>query len=242
MTDLPPLTLGAWLRHDFIMAEVDRVQPRSVLEMGAGRGAMGARIARRLQSVRYVAVEPDRASREVARSRLAAHGIVLEDIAEADAGEVDLLASFEVLEHIADDEGALREWSSKLRSGGALLLSVPAGADRMGPSDHAVGHLRRYDKADLERLLDAAGFDIVELRATGFPLGHGLDAARDLVARRRSSHSTHDVDERTAGSGRFLQLDAIGPLLAVISAPFRLLQRPFVDRGNSWFVSAVKRA
>lgn len=46
---LPPLTLNAWLSHDYIVAEVCRLPAgAAVLEVGAWQGAMGTRLAQRL--------------------------------------------------------------------------------------------------------------------------------------------------------------------------------------------------
>ena len=48
MSALPPFTLNAWLRYDLIertLAGLDGIE--SVLEIGAGRGALGARLATR---------------------------------------------------------------------------------------------------------------------------------------------------------------------------------------------------
>ena len=58
--DAPPFTLNAWLRYDLIertLAGLDGIE--SILEIGAGRGALGARLAMRY---RYVGVEPDELS------------------------------------------------------------------------------------------------------------------------------------------------------------------------------------
>ena len=66
--DAPPFTLNAWLRYDLIertLAGLDGVE--SILEIGAGRGALGARLATRY---RYVGVEPDELSCEAAKEVL----------------------------------------------------------------------------------------------------------------------------------------------------------------------------
>ena len=65
-----PLTPNASLRYDL----VQRMLPAGVtdvLEVGCGQGAAGARLAQRF---RYLGVEPDRESWEVARRRIAAVG------------------------------------------------------------------------------------------------------------------------------------------------------------------------
>ena len=122
----------------------------------------------------YVGVEPDLASAAVAASRLAhidGAQFRMGGIERVGADEVfDLLCAFEVIEHIDDDLGALSEWARHLSDDGHVLISVPAHMRRFGTSDAAVGHFRRYDAIDLDRLFDSLGFEIVERR--GYR-GHG---------------------------------------------------------------------
>ncbi len=223
----PPLSLHAWLRFD----AARRLLPgeaRRVLEVGAGQGAAGALLARGRE---YVGLEPDAASYEVARRRLQGLGVVhpLDDTAFAAMRPepFDAVCAFEVLEHLGDEQAALVRWRGLARPGGWLLVSVPAGRSRMGAADLRAGHLRRYEREDLERALAAAGLTEVRVLAYGFPLGYALEAARNAIARRALDPSL-DQAERTAGSGRWLQPpDALALATRAVSAPFRLAQRPF---------------
>ncbi len=64
----------------------------------------------------------------------------------------------EVLEHIEDDRGALREMTSALEPGGRLALTFPHRQDFYAVDDRFVGHHRRYDLADMASLLRESGF------------------------------------------------------------------------------------
>jgi SAM-dependent methyltransferase len=219
-----PLSPLAWQRYD----AVERLLPagvRTVLEVGAGLGSLGARLARRFE---YTGLEPDRVSFEVAVQRVGSAGRVLclraEDLEARSA--FDLVCAFEVLEHCEDDRAALATWLGHVRPGGYLLVSVPFRRDRFGPWDERAGHYRRYDRLDVVETLSGAGLRSVETIAYGFPLGSATEVARNAIARLERSGRT--MDERTAASGRSLQPPAwAAGATRLASAPFRYLQRPF---------------
>jgi SAM-dependent methyltransferase len=228
---LPPLTVMATLRWDIVSRFLDTIAPvGSVLEIGAGQGAVGVRLAQR--SGRYVGVEPDATSHAVAVQRIRA-GSSGGDVVHGDSSLVspealfDLVCAFEVLEHIDDDVAALRDWSSRIRPGGHLLISVPAWQRRFGPMDELVGHFRRYDPEHLRGVLAAAGFVETVERLYGFPLGYALESTRNLMAQRRSRQSPTSMAERTSTSGRLFQPSrpAFGAAISAVTAPFRALQR-----------------
>lgn len=70
----------------------------------------------------------------------------------------DAVTMFDVLEHIEDAAGALRESHRVLWPGGALVLSVPAYKKLWSAHDEALHHFRRYEKHELHRALKSAGF------------------------------------------------------------------------------------
>ena len=240
--DAPPFTLNAWLRYDLTertLAGLDGIE--SILEIGAGRGALGARLATRY---RYVGVEPDELSCEAAKEalgRLGSGEMVCGDVSALPAGAVfDAVCAFEVLEHIEDDGAALRSWRERLRPGGSLLMSVPLYQRRFAAADRFVGHFRRYDPEPLGELLEAAGFTEVKLQTFGFPLGHLLERARNLLA--RVAKPDEGQAERTGASGRRFQPSGRqGLATQALSAPFRVLQRPFYDTRLGAGLFAVAR-
>jgi glycosyltransferase involved in cell wall biosynthesis len=235
-----PLTPNAWLRYDVIT----RVLPagiRDVLEVGCGQGALGVRLAQRYQ---YLGLEPDPVSWAVAQRRISAAGRGEVRNIRFDAlgpEQFDLVCAFEVLEHIDDDATAVHEWTARLRPGGWLMMSVPAHQGRYGPADELAGHFRRYDPEAMTALLTKCGLTGIEVRQYGFPLGYTLEAARNLIARRRLTAAPGgSVAERTAASGRLLQpaSRAVGAATRYGTAPFRLLQRGFTGTGTGLIVLA----
>jgi SAM-dependent methyltransferase len=140
---------NAWL--------VERAAPwlrGRVLDAGAGIGTHTGRLRERADEV--VALEPD--PELAAMLRLQVPGVeVVEGDAQAIEGPFDAIVCFNVLEHIADDEGALRRFRELLAPGGALLLLVPAHPALYGSLDRTFGHERRYASAGLRGKLVRAG-------------------------------------------------------------------------------------
>ena len=235
---LPPLSANAWLRWDV----VSRMLPphaRDVLEVGCGQGGFGTRLATRY---RYVGIDLDESSAEVARARLAALGPAASgEIRDGDLSVLapderfDVVCAFEVLEHIEDDRAALLEWSQRLRPGGWLLLSTPASQHRFGPFDEIVGHFRRYEPAALAGLLTEVGLVDPQVTSFGMPLGYVLEAGRNAVGRRRLARVEGTaMMTRSQGSGRLLQPNgrAAGTAMRLGTLPFRAAQRAFPHRGT----------
>lgn len=233
LDEIAPLSPSAWLRYDV----VERAIPagvKSVLEVGCGRGAFGARIARRYE---YLGLEPDEESFTVAKGRIAAVGAgEVRNVTTAELGTqtFDLVCAFEVLEHIEDDAAALRDWVSRVRPGGWLLLSVPADQHRYGPMDKLVGHFRRYSPAELTTRLNGAGLNEVSVRRYNFPLGQVLESGRNAIGQRKLTTASGSVAERTAASGRTFQPGGavMGSVNRMGTAPFRRLQNFFPDKGT----------
>lgn len=72
---------------------------------------------------------------------------------------------FNVLEHLKDDKGALKNIYKLLKIDGYLLLIIPAHRILFGEMDKALGHHRRYEKKDLEMLLRRSGFFVEKTRS-----------------------------------------------------------------------------
>jgi SAM-dependent methyltransferase len=74
----------------------------------------------------------------------------------------DLVTSFDVLYHawVTDDRGAVAELARVLRPGGLLLVRVPALRILWGAHDVEVQSRHRYTRAEIGRLLEAAGLEL----------------------------------------------------------------------------------
>jgi SAM-dependent methyltransferase len=73
---------------------------------------------------------------------------------------IDSVLYINVLEHIENDSKELSTAYRALRSGGYLLVFVPALQWLFSEADSNIGHFRRYYKKDLVRLVENAGFSV----------------------------------------------------------------------------------
>jgi SAM-dependent methyltransferase len=130
-----------------------------ILELGAGTGHNLAMLSR-FGTVE--ASELDPVARGIASERLGREvkEAALPDLSMFPAESYDLIALLDVLEHVPDDKGSLAAIKTRLKPGGALLLTVPANPWMWSAHDVAHHHHRRYRKAEIEKLALEAGYEI----------------------------------------------------------------------------------
>lgn len=127
----------------------------TVMDFGAGSGQFAAPLSKR--GLDIVALEPD----SHLRQRLAQQGLkAVASLQHVPDNSLQYVYSLNVLEHIEDDVGALRELHSKLVPGARLLIYVPAFPVLYTSMDAKVGHIRRYTRSTLLKAVSAAGFRV----------------------------------------------------------------------------------
>ena len=80
--------------------------------------------------------------------------------------EFKLVCAFDVIEHVEDDRRVFGEVRRVLQEGGTFIFSVPVHVRLWTKFDEFVGHVRRYDPADLATLL--AAHDLVIERSAPY--------------------------------------------------------------------------
>jgi glycosyltransferase involved in cell wall biosynthesis len=97
---------------------------------------------------------------------------------------IDTVLMFDGLQRAPEPKELLARIARVVESGTKLLLQLPAGTDLMGPTDEAAGHLRRFDRGDVEDLVRAAGLELLllesfnRLGALGWRLHHAVGTGR----------------------------------------------------------------
>jgi SAM-dependent methyltransferase len=162
----------------------------TLLEVGAGFGTFCSELRHAGAFERVIALEPSPELAATCRERglktlecpFEAHGLP--------AGSVDVVAAFEVLEHIFDPPAFVAAAAGVLRPGGLLVISVPSmhGFDTLtlGRDANAVDHehLNYFNPGSLRLLLERRGLAVEELLTPG-----QLDV--DLV---RRAHAAGTLD------------------------------------------------
>lgn len=130
-------------------------RPR-ILDAGCGTGGNLGRYARLGEAV---GVDPSPDAVRFCRERglASVHEAGVEELPFED-GSFDLIASTDVLEHVPDEGGALRELRRVAAPGGVLLLTVPAYMWMWSREDDDLHHQRRYTRARLRAAVEGAGW------------------------------------------------------------------------------------
>lgn len=164
------------------------------------------------------------------------------DVMCGDFFELDLQGSFdciitcEVMEHVEADGRFLKRINDLLAPGGQLVLSVPARQKYWTVHDEIVGHLRRYEKPELEQLMASSGFDNARVVSYGWPWVNFLRLPRAMLAnaqaRDRAEWDTHtqtiESNHRQIPQG-------------LSDSPIALITRPGVFAPFAWLSSIFNR-
>jgi glycosyltransferase involved in cell wall biosynthesis len=147
----------------------DTVRPwlgSRVLELGAGIGNMSQHLSRGRKT--YVASDID--EEHMARLRVRFRGRPNLEVCKCDLcdstdfkpllGGFDSVVCLNVVEHVKDDLGALRNIFSALKPGGRAIILVPQDQKAYGTLDEVLGHYRRYSEAQLRARMEEAGFEV----------------------------------------------------------------------------------
>lgn len=166
-------------RHRFLLHALDRHLPKGnkdlrAIDLGGGVGGW----------VRYLSERrPDRfASLALADSSEAAlmaaatvlppttdrYRVDLMDLLMREAWDVAFM--LDVIEHIPDDQRALRETANAMKSGGLIFVTTPAFKAFWSYNDEVAQHQRRYRRTDFAALADATGLTLLDARYFMFVL------------------------------------------------------------------------
>ncbi|WP_312858469.1 class I SAM-dependent methyltransferase [Pseudonocardia pini] len=205
-------------RHEAVYAALaPRCAGRTVLEAGCGEGygaELLAGVAERVLALDYDALTAAHVARRYPRVHAARANLVALPLAD---GAVDVVVSLQVIEHLWDQEGFLRECRRVLAPGGELLVSTPNRITFSPGRDTPLNpfHTRELSPTELADLVRDSGFGTVEVLG----LHHG-PRLRELDAR----HGGSLVDAQVAvalGHGTW-PADLLADVAAITADDFLL--------------------
>lgn len=131
---------------------------QKILDLGCGTGAM----AKEIEAIgEYYGVDVSERAVNLCKKR----GI--KNIEQGDAlciphanDQFDVVLALDVIEHVKDDIGAIAEMRRVLRSGGTVIVTVPAFKFLWGPTDIFFHHYRRYRLHELKSKIERSGFSV----------------------------------------------------------------------------------
>lgn len=181
-----------------VLDDLDLPAGLRILDAGCGSGRNMVALARRGT---VTGVEPASASLQVARDRGAGDVVPgsLDERLPFAAGDFDLAVALDVLEHVADDEAALRELARVIAPGGRLLVTVPQYGWLWGEHDVLAHHHRRYTRALLLRRAGAAGLQGERVTAFNAALLPAIAVVRLAQRARRRAQPSSDLDRTPQG-------------------------------------------
>lgn len=149
----------AHIYNDYLLASLEKSidkEHMKILDFGAGKGEFADKVQEAFEKCELIALEPDKSllccSNKIDRTI---------SLSEINDDSLDLIYSFNVLEHIENDTQTLAQLYNKLKKNGKLILYVPAFPCLYSDMDKRVGHWRRYTKKELVAKVQNAGFKIV---------------------------------------------------------------------------------
>jgi len=145
---------------------------QKVIEIGAGAGTFSELLLSSGRASELVLFEPGANLFPLLRQRFGNDPRVHLQSGSFDPSVLeepaDSIVLVNVLEHISDDDALLLQVRQSLRTGGRVLLFVPALEWNYGSLDRAFEHHRRYSKPILRKKLERAGFRVERTRYVNF--------------------------------------------------------------------------
>jgi len=152
-------------RKEFICKQIKKHIPinKKIIEIGAGTG----NVSRYLSKSDYCDIsigEIHMNGLEYAKEYGIKNRLQFDLLDAPFEKEFDVVCMFDVIEHIEDDNLALKNIQKILNKDGQVILTVPSHMWLWNRNDKILGHKTRYTKKLLEKKLEENGFQVLNSR------------------------------------------------------------------------------
>jgi SAM-dependent methyltransferase len=108
----------------------------------------------------------------------------------------NLVISMMVVEHVEADSDFVRQLVDHVSVGGTLVIAVPGRKNKWTFEDEIVGHVRRYERHELEELLSGVGIQNAVVWSVGVPTVNMLARVGDRMVKRHADDVRPSMDAR----------------------------------------------
>lgn len=216
-----------------------------VAELGPGLGDVAAWVADSESVSRVRLIESSVDARKALKERFQCNRkVAIEESLSDEIKPVDLFMVFEVLEHIESDLLMLRNIRQIMKPGAVLVGSVPAYMKKWQSVDDVAGHVRRYERKELEVKLKESGFTDVAVMAYGFPVTNLMYPLRQLyfslLARKSFERSLEESTGKSGISRGFVSLFNKKFVLFLMEVMAPLQRIPVLRESGDGFIFVAK--
>lgn len=150
--------------NQFIFNKIKKYIYGTCLEVGAGTGNFSKLIAKIADKL-YV-VDEKKESYFFLKKRLKNIKnikLIKKSLKNLNISKISCIIMLNVLEHIKDDERAIKKLLNKVKNNGHIIIQVPAFNFLFSNYDKCVGHYKRYTKNDFFKIAKKLKLNIVEM-------------------------------------------------------------------------------
>ena len=164
--------------------------PKNILEIGCGTGFVLANTRQTFPDAKLSGSDIFTEGLSYARQRVPGAQLFQMDACHIPyQNEFDLIGSFDVLEHIEEDETALAQMYQACLPGGGLIVTVPQHRWLWSSVDDYAHHKRRYTRAELRSKVENAGFTVEYVSSF-------VSLLLPLMLASRLLHKSNDASEK----------------------------------------------
>ncbi len=188
---------------------------KSFLEVGCGTGFVLSAIENKFPDINLYGTEYFSDALDFAQSRLKRAKLFQANALQLPfKNEFDIIGAFDVIEHVEQDETAIRAMYEAVKPGGGIILTVPQHKALWSKHDEYAHHRRRYSAKELINKVKLVGFNIIT--TTSFmtlllPLlltfrknFKGDDIKRDIMSQYKINRFTNAILEKILDFERIL--------------------------------------
>ena len=184
--------------HRRIFSEILRNLPQdqiqTIADIGCGEGSNLLFLKSQFPHARLFGFDISKTAIESAKRNVNAEFRLLDIQKEIPQQKFDLVFCSDVVEHLEDDQTALKNIKS-ITNKYALIATVQG---RMRSNEQTIGHVRNYEYGELKQKIEAAGLHVLQIVEWGFPFYSPLfrDLIRIFPASQQFSYGSYNAFQK----------------------------------------------